>query len=603
MQISPLLEQLIERLQSRESLDLEFKECRDSISDSFWETVSAFANTQGGWILLGVSNKGLPVGVRDAEKMTSDLFNLGRNRQKVSSEVWSESNISAETVEDKNIIVVRVPAAPRTKRPVYINGNPMTGTFLRRHEGDYRCLDEEVKRMFREASQETIDSSIVSEFSLEALSQETINRYRQRLQNRSPEHEFNDYPSDRFLAALGAIDPSAKHPTVAGLLLFGADVWIRRWRKRHLIDYRQNPEKISDTTWIDRLTWEGNLFDFYFRVYQKLTEDVPVPHRIEAGERIEETPTHTALREALVNLLVHADYTETNASLIIKSPEGYYFRNPGASRIPEYELFTGNRSDPRNPTLLFMFRLLGLAEEAGSGLPRIIRAWRSLGFQMPSLEINTEKYEFGLLLRNIHLFSGEDRKWLMGFGEGLTEPEQLALVYARRENRIDNERIRTLMGMHPADATKVLTGLRDRGLLKKESDRRGAYYQIPGTQPASSTPSLFDSVTDQSIGDVDKPLRETRENLREEQELLREIKKRLRQKLNRAGRRQFINSHILKLCFIRPYSSSELGKVFHMTPTNMVNGYLNILIESGDLQWTGVTKNDRSGKYVARHER
>ena len=598
MQISPLVEQLVERLQGKERLDLEFKECRETLSASLWETVSAFANTQGGWLLLGVTNKGVPIGIVNPDKLRTDLFNLGRNPQKISREVWSERDISVEPLHDKQLIVIRVQAAPRTKRPIYINGNPMTGTFVRRHDGDYRCNDDEVKRMFREASVEATDSTVLTESRLDALNADTIARYRQRLQNRNPQHEFNDYPLDRFLVALGASGENAKHPTVAGLLMFGDELSIRRWRKRHLIDYRLNAETISDTVWKDRLPWGGNLFDAYFRLYARLTEDIPIPHRIESGERIEDTPAHMALREALVNSLVHADYTETDASLILKSPEGYYFRNPGSSRIPAYDLLTGNRSDPRNPSLLFMFRLVGLAEEAGSGLPKIVRAWRSLGFQLPNVEVGTERYEFGLVLRNAHLFSDSDRSWLLDFGAELSEAEQLALVCAKHEDRVDNERLRALMSMHPSDATKVL---RDKGLLKKESDRRGAYYQLPEADlTLPTTPSLFEATgVSGSAKHVDKGLKQARENLREEAELLREIRKAFREKLSRSRRRQLIVDYILRACSLRPFSAAELAKMFRMSSANIVTAYLNDLLTSGGLEWTGRSRNDRNGRYRA----
>ncbi|HWP81843.1 MAG TPA: ATP-binding protein [Bacteroidota bacterium] len=339
------------------------------------------------------------------------------------------------------------------------------------------------------------------------------------------------------------------------------------------------------------------MFDGYFRVYPKLTEDIPVPHRIEGGERIEETPAHTAIREALVNLLVHADYSELDASLIVKSPEGYYFRNPGSSRIPAYDLFTGNRSDPRNPTLLFMFRLAGLAEEAGSGLPKIIRAWRSLGLQIPNVEIGTERYEFSLLLKNAHLFSDSDRAWLQKLGGDLEEAEQLALVVAKHENRIDNERLRTVIRIHPTDATAILTGLRDKGLLRKEKDRRGAYYQIPESLLESSrSPTLFDQ---ERLRDVDKDLRVQRENLRLENETLRHIRKTLRQKMRREEKRNFIRQYIIRLCGLRPHSSLELAKAFKMSSANIVTNYLKQMVGEGKIQWTGRSKSDKEGRYVA----
>ncbi|MGA9364589.1 MAG: RNA-binding domain-containing protein [Bacteroidota bacterium] len=594
-QASPLVEQLVERLQDKEQLDLEFKECRDALSHSVWETVSAFANTQGGWLLLGVNNEGVPLGVRNPERRVQELFDLGRNRNKISAEAWRETDISIEPLNDLRLIVVRVPAVPRTKRPVYINGNPMTGTFVRRQGGDYHCSEDEVRRMFREASAEAIDSTVLSEFKLDSLNSDAVARYRQRLQNRNPEHEFNNYPLERFLSALGATDPTSQHPTIAGLLNFGTELAIRRWRKRHLIDYRSNAEKISDTTWVDRVTWEGNIFDAFFKIYPKLTEGIPIPHRIEAGERVEETPTHIALREALVNLLVHADYTESDASLISKSPEGYYLRNPGSSRVSSQDLLTGNRSEPRNPTLLFMFRLVGLAEEAGTGLPRIIRAWRSLGFKLPNVEVGTERYEFSLVLRNAHLFSDEDREFLLKLGTSLDEAEQLALVCAKHERRVDNERLRGLLALHPADATRVLTGLRDRGLLKKESDRRGAFYHIPGAcVEAETTPTLFQA---ENLRDVDKHSKDARESLRVEHELLREIKKDLREKLSRNEKRQLITKSILRLCSIRSFGNKELAKVFRMTPTNLVTGYLRQMLDGGQLEWTGRSKRDRNGKY------
>lgn len=578
---------------------MEFKECKEGLSQNLWETVSAFSNTQGGWLILGVSDGGELVGVTNAEKRVKELFDLGRNSQKISTEVWNENDVSTDSSYGCELVVVRVRAAPRTKRPVYLNNNPMTGTFVRRNESDYRCTPEEVKRMFRESSEEAIDSTILSEFGLDSLNLQSVIRYRQRLQNRSPEHEFNHYGQQRFLIALDAVDSACKHPTVGGLLMFGTQPALHRWRKRHLIDYRRNPTSVNDTRWDDRLVWDANLFDAYFMIYSKLTDGISVPHRIEGGERIEETPTHIALREALVNLLVHADYSETGASLLTRAPDGYYFRNPGSSRVAGDDLFIGNRSDPRNPSLIVMFRLIGLAEEAGTGLPSIVRAWRSMGFQVPNLEIGTERYEFGLMLRNAHLFSDVDRTWLQRLGCELSEAEQLALVYGRNERRIDNVRLRTLAQIHAWDATEVLTGLRDKGLLKKEKDRRGAYYQVPQSLSEiddSNVPTLFDQ---RMMTDAGSDLIAKRENLRVENEILREIRKKLRQRLSRTEKGEFISHCIVRLCSLRPFVSTELAKAFEMSPANLVTRYLNALIRDGQLQWTGTNRNDRTGKYLA----
>ena len=265
---------------------------------------------------------------------------------------------------------------------------------------------------------------------------------------------------------------------MAGLLLFGKDEAIREWRDRHLIDYRLLDDGGAVERWRHRETWEGNLLGAWEALLPRIERGIDVPFQLSGAVREDSTPAHTAVREALANLLVHADYSEKDASLIVQSPSECRFRNPGSSRIPEPDLIagTGDRSDPRNPTLLRMFRLIGLAEEAGTGIPAILKAWRELGYRSP--EIQSERYEFTLTLRQAHLLSEGDRNWLQTLGNHWTEEEQIALVLARHEETIDNERLRSRAGLHPTDATKVLVKLRDAGHLTMEGERRGARYRL-----------------------------------------------------------------------------------------------------------------------------
>ncbi|HVK97324.1 MAG TPA: ATP-binding protein [Flavisolibacter sp.] len=500
---------------------------------------------------------------------------------------------------------------------IKLNNNPITGTFVRRQESDYRCTEQEVKRMFRDASTEGIDSNSIDTLTPEAFVRDTIKRFRQRLQNRNPEHEFNDYDEVRFLKATGALSEDGLHPTIAGLLMFGNEQALRKWRKRHLSDFRVNANDVNETLWIDRIAWEGNLLDGYFKIFPRLTEGIQIPHVIRDAERIEDTPVHIALREAFVNLLVHSDYAESDASLIIKSPSGYYFRNPGASRITPQDLYTGNRSDPRNPNLLFMFRLIGLADEAGSGIPKIIRNWKSLGFQLPNVEVGTERYEFIIQLKNAHLLTDDDRKWLNSIGGGsFDEHQQLALICARHEGKVDNERLRVITSLHPSDATRVLTGLRDKELLAKINDRRGAYYKLPSEIDG---PTLFqgekakegagaESLKEDSEKFKESPKRfketpekfkEKLKNLKEDEEILKETGTLLNQKISRNEKRAIMVQAIVRLCELRPRTSKELSGYFNMSQAGLLRYYLNNLLQQDLIFRTGSSKTDRSGAYVA----
>lgn len=501
--IPSLLATLLERLDGEEALELEFKAARKALPKDVWPTVSAFSNTNGGWIILGVSEEEDTFtiqGVTNASEILKTFYDLIRDSHKISYPVCGADDSAIETLGGRKIIVLRIPAASRKVRPIYINGNPYTGTFVRRHSGDYRCNKQEVDRMMREASDVATDSTVLSHFDWDDLDHDALARYRRRYQTLHPEVPWNHYDDQRFLQAVGGFrrdkESGQQGITVAGLLLVGRPEAIREWRTRHLIDFRLAPATSGyDNRWDDRVVWEGNLLGAFEAIYPRLIADQPTPFRLEGGTRIDESPIHVVLREALVNLLVHADYAETQASLIVRSLEEYSFRNPGSSRVQEADLLTGDRSDPRNPELVRMFRLIGLAEEAGTGIPKIISAWRDLGFQLPKIDVGTERYEFSLVLRYAHLLSEDDRTWLHSLGENWTEAEQLALVLARHEGYVDNMTLRHLTGQHSADASKTLRGLRSRMLLQMIGGGRGAYYELGST----ASPSVEEAPTQLSF--------------------------------------------------------------------------------------------------------
>ena len=148
-------------------------------------------------------------------------------------------------------------------------------------------------------------------------------------------------------------------------------------------------------------------------------------------------------------------------------------------RISEEDLLTGDRSDPRNPVLLRMFRQVALAEEAGTGFPKILQIWRKAGLKLPSLINDTERYEFELTLGPAHLLSELDRFWLsqcvridpktgqtnfLGTGQ-LNSNEQLVLIHARNQGSVNNAAVQALTGLHRADITSLLTGLRNKGFF------------------------------------------------------------------------------------------------------------------------------------------
>ncbi len=140
----------------KENNRIEAKKAVGGLPHSIWETYSAFANTLGGILLLGVEeyrDKTFhPVKLPDPEQLVEDFWDLLRDPKKVSVNILSKDDVTIEEVEGKQIVAIRVPRAGRCLRPVYIDGDPMSGTYRRNGEGDYRCTPDEVRAMMRRAS-------------------------------------------------------------------------------------------------------------------------------------------------------------------------------------------------------------------------------------------------------------------------------------------------------------------------------------------------------------------------------------------------------------------------------------------------------------------
>lgn len=287
---------------------IEVKKAKGGLPNSLWETYSAFANTDGGIILLGVDEKEdhtlVVTGVEDVHKMKADFWNVISNKQKISLNILTERMVSSKTIEGKDILCVEVPKADRHHRPIYVGNDPMRGTYRRGFEGDYLCAKEEVAAMYRDSSDTSIDQKVLMTIDTAAFDMDTVQRYRNRFAQFHPAHIWIDDDDELFLRHIGAIalsDEDMKfHPTCAGLLMFGHEYDIVREYPHYFLDYQ---EKESDETrWTHRFTsssgdWSGNLYDFFFRVYPRITADLPVPFVTKGMDRQDDTPLHLALRD------------------------------------------------------------------------------------------------------------------------------------------------------------------------------------------------------------------------------------------------------------------------------------------------------------------
>ena len=487
-----------------EGCDIEAKKAagRDGqgeLPKSFFESYAAMANTYGGVIFLGIEEKTTgkftAIGIGDPHRVLKSLWDGLNNRQQVSVNLLSDSMVEVIEVQSKPVIRIQVPRARRSQRPVYIGQNPLTGTYRRNYEGDYRCDEETVKRMMAEQVEEIRDARLLENFSLDDLDENTLKAYRNHFKATKPDHPWLDLDEREFLRAIGgwSCDRQTKSEglTLAGLLMFGKLRSILDAVSNYVVDYQERPEPRTEARWIDRVTtdgtWSGNLYDFYRRVIQKLFSDLKIPFKLKGAKRVDETPVHEALREALVNTLIHADYTGRVPILIVKRPDMFGFRNPGTMRLPLEDALRGGLSDCRNRNLQKMFQLVGLGEQAGSGIPKIYRNWEHQHWRLPELLEGVEPDQTLLAMRMVNLLPKEtlrelDERFGSSFRE-LSDDQRLALVTVAIEGKVTHARLKCMTLTHPYDLTKALSTLVKDGFLESAGATRGTFYFFPGEAP------------------------------------------------------------------------------------------------------------------------
>lgn len=582
----------------------------------FWPTYSAFGNTQGGDIFLGLREKSVDrfelIGVANPQKVIDELWTGLNNTEKVSANLLHDRWVRILDIDGRAVVHIHVPAAIRKQRPVYLRGNPLTGTYRRYNSTDHLLDEEQVRRMLAERVEDSRDNEILTGFDLDDLDFDSFNQYRQLYANRQPDHPWNQLDAQAFLYQIGGWrkcrETERSGLTRAGLLMFGQQAAIIEAFSSYMLDYQERPEPKAELRWVDRLTldgsWSGNVFDFYRRVIRKLTAELKVPFALEGDQRQDDTLVHKALREALVNTLVHADYSGRASILVVKRPDMFGFRNPGLMRVPVDQAMAGGHSDCRNRLLQNMFRYIGLGENAGSGLPKIFQGWSSQHWRKPVLrEAHTPSDQTLLELHMLSLVPEFVLAELRGsLGEqvfaSLTDKERLVLVTASIEKTVDHGRMMSILDIHPRDLSQLLSGLVEKGLMLRNGTGRGVVYFLPDAHLEDIFMELEMSEVLGMAGSSSGPLKESSGCLAESSGRLVESSglwgelMSLARPVASKGKapRAKVESLILTLCSRHPLRSDELERLLNRSAESLRKRYLQPLVRARRLKLLYPTK-------------
>jgi ATP-dependent DNA helicase RecG len=396
-------------LQAGEWTDLECKEARTSGPKSALETVSAFANTHGGWLVFGIADRRNGeyeiVGVEKPDKVQNDFLSTLRAKGKLSHEVTIAE--SRHIVDGRTVLLFRVAENPRTGKPLYLDGD-LRRTFLRRGGGDYKAQPHEIERLIRDAHKDRWDGQPFEKTALkEAFHTGTLKWYREKFQQAIL--GFNTEMTDQeFLYSWGFLLKDGRRfiPTQGAVMLFGSPLAVHQLLPRPTLDVQFLPygrgEPLTETRWLDRLLCEDNIIQTWNALLAKYLFYMPKPFQDidpETLGRRDDPPGFRVFREAAVNLLIHQDYGDHTRKAVIKFfSDGLEFWNPGDVFGDDSKLWEPGEKEVRNPSLVRAFRHISMCEQAGTGLRMMRDVWPKLGHPAPDYRNDRAGKSFELFL-------------------------------------------------------------------------------------------------------------------------------------------------------------------------------------------------------------
>jgi ATP-dependent DNA helicase RecG len=491
---------LFELNASDESPRIEAKRARE-LGKSVMETVIALANEPGlggGHLLLGadwaVNDKGdtryWAEGVPDPDKVQKDLA----TQCACMLNTVLRPEMAVERVDGKTLIVVFVPEADPSQKPVYLQATGLPkGAFRRVGSTDQRCVDEDLW-VLRGASQPVLgpDMAPLAYARMDDLDANAIAEYRRLRAQANPQAEELSYGNDDMLEALSAVRRVGAElkPTLAGVVLFGKAMALRRLLPALRVDY----VRVVGTQWVDDPEQRFQSVDIRQplmlalpKAEASVVDDLPKGFRLPEGElqsRQEPLLPRKVIREALANAVMHRSYQDHSPVQIVRYSNRIEVLNPGFSLKDMASLGTpGSRL--RNPAIAAVLHEINWAEPKGSGVRTMRRLAGDAGLPLPEFSSDRQRNEFKVTLFLHHLLTEEDYAWLKALSaDSVSAEEAKALIYARETGAVDNTACRDFSGLDTLQASNLLRRLRDRGLLEKQGAGNRTHYTLnaPGTQ-------------------------------------------------------------------------------------------------------------------------
>ena len=417
------------------------------------KTVVAFANTEGGTLCIGVADDGNIVGVENADEMQLQISNSIRDT--IKPDVTMFVQYHTEIIDAKKIVKILVQKG--TTNPYYIasKGLRPEGVYVRQGASTVPASESMIRKMIKETDGEQF---------------EDVRSLNQELTFHSARKEF-ELRNISFGTAqkktLGIINSDELYTNLALLLSDQCTHTIK-------VAAFSGTEKIK---FRDRQEFEGSLLAQLNEVYKFICRYNANSSEIEGLYRVDKQDyPEDAIREALLNALVHRDYSYSDGTLISIFDDRIEFVSIGGlvTGISFEDVMLGI-SVARNKKLANVFYRLTLIEAYGMGIPNILRSY-SDQVQKPRIEVTGNAFKITLPNRNTENFIQSIQSADTGNRMVTTDNEKAVIKLCEERQHITRKDIEVVLGISQAQAVRILKNLVDAKILKIEGKGKNTKY-------------------------------------------------------------------------------------------------------------------------------
>lgn len=491
-EVAEIVENL--RIWGSDGSDVEAKRAATQLPRSLRETLSAFANTVGGVVVLGLDESAgfAAVGVRDASRTAADLASWCSTEM----EPPLRPLITVHRFEAVDLVVAEVPELEPGSKPCFYRGAGLSqGTYVRVHDGDRRLSSFEVQMLLAQRGQPRDDEELVPGTGMTDLDPGLVSAFLSRVRQSRP-YAFAGL--DDVAALRRAKVLVGDTISLGGLLAFGR--FPQEWFPQLMATFVHYPtvrgaDLASGERFLDNVVLEGPIPVIVRDALAVLRRNMS-RRAVVRGAGREDTWEYpeAALREVLVNALVHRDLSPASRGTqtqIEMYPDRLVVRNAGGLFGPVTVDRLGDEgvSSARNAALIQVLEDAPLpgetrtvCENRGSGVRTMISALRQA--QMGAPDFQDRIGSFTVTFPS-HTLLGEDVvAWIGSLGEdGLTENQCVALATMRDGGSMDNQTYRRHAGVDSQVARIELRDLVARGLVRQVGSHRWTRYQLASEPP------------------------------------------------------------------------------------------------------------------------